>query len=289
MGVVAAFSGCHLKDVSNGLIHILEETDENEVARHAMEKSEEEVDVVGMMLREPDGSWGYKVLEIPAEDGRHFMDILEPTIGNLIRSIIPNAPKRMKVAFAMEKGAVVDLPRSSAIKSVKAGLGWDVSPGGAVDLDLDVSAVLMSGPSAKLDDVCYFGNLEVAGVKHSGDNLTGAGDGDDEVITVDLEGVKPAVSQIFFVINIYTKNITFEKVSNAYCHITTQDGEELARYQLSGGTAQQGLLIARLFRESGGERWSFQALGSSCIGNVYNDSLPHILQVFSRSPRSLQV
>merc|ERR1712216_745998 len=140
MGVVAAFSGCHLKDVSNGLIHILEETDENEVARHAMEKSEEEVDVVGMMLREPDGSWGYKVLEIPAEDGRHFMDILEPTIGNLIRSIIPNAPKRMKVAFAMEKGAVVDLPRSSAIKSVKAGLGWDVSPGGAVDLDLDVSA-----------------------------------------------------------------------------------------------------------------------------------------------------
>eukprot|EP00746_Dinoflagellata_sp_MGD_P155413 gnl/MRDRNA2_/MRDRNA2_85357_c0_seq2.p1 gnl/MRDRNA2_/MRDRNA2_85357_c0~~gnl/MRDRNA2_/MRDRNA2_85357_c0_seq2.p1 ORF type:complete len:439 (+),score=84.62 gnl/MRDRNA2_/MRDRNA2_85357_c0_seq2:121-1437(+) len=285
--VVAAYAGGHLKDAQNGRIHILEEKADKEVARYAMEKSEEEVDIVGMMLREPDNSWGYRVLEMPAEDGRHFIDILEPTIGNLIRSIIPSAPKRQKVAFAMDKGAVVDLPRSSAIKCIKAGLGWDASRGG--EIDLDVSAVTLTGPPAKVEDTCFFGQLEITGVKHSGDNLTGEGDGDDEIITVDLEKVKPGVSQIYFVINIYTRGCTFEKVKNAYCHIVTQEGEELARYELKDGRAQQGLLMARLFRERGNERWGFQALGSFCRGNTWKDSVNDICTVFGMTPQALQL
>merc|ERR1712190_257376 len=101
------------------------------------------------------------------------MDILEPTIGNLVRKMIPGAPRRIKAAFAMDKGTVVDLPQTSVIKSVDAGRGWDL---GAGDIDLDVSAVLLDA-QANFIESCFFGNQDVMGVKHSGDNLTGKGDG----------------------------------------------------------------------------------------------------------------
>eukprot|EP00438_Fugacium_kawagutii_P017089 Skav213884 [mRNA] locus=scaffold2374:229300:232019:- [translate_table: standard] len=96
---------------------------------------------------------------------------------NIIRAAIPGAPKRQKVAFAMEKAAVMDLPQAHCIGKVYAGLGWDASA--TTDIDLDVSAVVLTRDCEVLGAV-FFGQLEGWALKHSGDNLTGEGEGDDE-------------------------------------------------------------------------------------------------------------
>ncbi|CAK0797927.1 unnamed protein product [Prorocentrum cordatum] len=174
--VVAAHSGGHLRDVRNGMIHVLEERKDAEVARIAMERSEAEVDVVATLVRAASGAWTFHAVDEPARGGQHFMDVLEPTIGNLIRAVIPAAPKRQKVAFAMEKGAVLDLPETAQLSAITAGLGWDVVGRG---VDLDVSGVLLD-ERAELVDTIFFGKLAGSGLRHSGDNLTGEGSGDDE-------------------------------------------------------------------------------------------------------------
>merc|ERR1719436_1182049 len=107
-----------------------------------MEQSEEEVDVIALLLRTDAGEWVFRQVHTSAGDGQHFVDILEPTIGDLVRSIIPSAPRRIKACFAMDKGTLVDLPRTAELKTITIGLGW--APDEGADMDLDVSAVLVS-------------------------------------------------------------------------------------------------------------------------------------------------
>eukprot|EP00929_Paragymnodinium_shiwhaense_P032915 TRINITY_DN18182_c0_g1_i2.p1 TRINITY_DN18182_c0_g1~~TRINITY_DN18182_c0_g1_i2.p1 ORF type:complete len:306 (+),score=64.48 TRINITY_DN18182_c0_g1_i2:150-1067(+) len=261
---------------------------DNEVARVAMERSEEEVDIVAMMLRSEFASgsqWGLHFVDEPAQDGQHFIDILEPSIGNLIRKHIPGAPKRQKVAFAMEKGSVVDLPASQSVKCITAGLGWDVTGDG---IDLDVSAVLFDS-SAAVHEIIFFGNLKGSGLEHTGDNLTGAGEGDDEQIKCDLARVPAHVLQIFFVVNIYTRGKTFQKVKNPYCRVVDESNTELARYELREGGKENGLIISRLMRSSAGDRWSFQAIGSFSRGSIAKDCVPDMRDIFYKKPQAFQL
>mmetsp|Transcript_118296 Transcript_118296/g.334294 ORF Transcript_118296/g.334294 Transcript_118296/m.334294 type:complete len:408 (-) Transcript_118296:36-1259(-) len=287
--VVAAHSGGHLRDVRNGFIHVLEERLGNEVARFRMEESIEEVDVVAAMVRSHGAGtnaapWSLLVIDEPAQDGQHFMDVLEPSIGNLVRRFIPGAPKRQKVAFAMEKAAVLDLPATTDFRCITAGLGWDVAGRG---VDLDVSAVLFNG-SCKVEGIVFFGNLQGFGLTHSGDNLTGEGEGDDEQIRCHLNQIPATVQQIFFIVNIYTRHCSFKQVKNAYCRILDDAQNELARYQLQEGLDKTGLVIARLFRESG-ERWGFQALGRFAMGKRARDCVPEMAAIFRKSPREVQL
>ena len=96
--------------------------------------------------------------------------------------------------------------------------------------------------------VSFFGNLTASGLTHSGDNQTGEGDGDDEQLKVNLQDIPAHVTQIIFVVNIYTKGFTFKSVRNPYCRIFDESGEELARYQLTEAGSQSGLIVARMFR-----------------------------------------
>merc|ERR1740138_969227 len=159
-------------------------------------------------------TWKLRPLDEPAEQGHHFMDIL-PMLGTIIQQFIPHAPKKQKVAFAMEKGGVLDLPMDLA--RITVGLGWDVDDG---EVDLDVSAVLMDSEGRDLEAV-FFGRLgaEEHGITHTGDNLTGEGEGDDEQIIVRLDQVGPKVQQIFFVVNIYTAHKSFSQVAQPFCRI----------------------------------------------------------------------
>jgi len=282
--VVAAHSGGHLRDVRNGVIHILEEKKDNEIGRLPIEQSQFEVDVVAAMVRTA-GGWELQAIDEPAQEGQHFMDVLEPTMGNFIRKVIPTAPKRMKVAFAMDKGAVVDLPETSSLQGITAGLGWDVLGRG---VDLDVSAVLFDG-QAQLVDTVFFGKLQSCGLVHSGDNLTGAGEGDDEQIKCNLDQVPARVEQIFFTVHVYTKGVTFAKVSNAFCRIFDTTGAELARYELREAGNESGLIMARLFREQGGQRWGFQALGTFSRGSMWRDSVTDMVAIARQAPRALQL
>mmetsp|Transcript_49676 Transcript_49676/g.141927 ORF Transcript_49676/g.141927 Transcript_49676/m.141927 type:complete len:417 (-) Transcript_49676:108-1358(-) len=283
--VVAAYNRGCLRDARNGRVHLLEERKDNEVGSFAMEDSAAEVDAICMMVRES-SHWVLRVLDEPAQEGRHFVDIVEPTLGNLIRGVIPGAPKRQKVAFAMEKGEVLDLQDSNHMTLVRAGLGWDVDPK-AGDVDLDVSVVLFAQGGKEIGAV-FFGNLAEFGVEHSGDNLTGEGAGDDEVITVSLDQIPADCDQLVFVVNIYSKGTTFDRVSNAFCRIMDQEGSELAKYMLREGRGESGLAIARLFREPGG-RWGFQALGTFCRGRTWKDSVPELKSICQRGARDFQL
>merc|ERR1712232_1343188 len=152
-----------------------------------------------------------------------------------------------KAAFAMEKGSVVDLPQTSLIKSLEAGLGWDTDQG---EIDLDVSAVLLDA-RANVVDACFFNNRNVMGIEHSGDNRTGAGTGDDETIKFDLKAIPQKVQQIVIAVNIYTLGMSFANVSNPYCRLVIDGNEEICRYMLSQAGRDTGLVISRLFREPG--------------------------------------
>jgi tellurium resistance protein TerZ len=281
--VVAAYSGGYLKDVANGKLHVLEERESNEIALFEMEHSAASVDVVAAMFKQPSGSWKLRIIDLPAEKGQHFMDIL-PSISQVIRSFIPRAPQKQKVAFAMEKGGVLDLPMDLAMITV--GLGWDVDDG---EVDLDVSAVLMDSEGRDLEAV-FFGRLdsEEHGITHTGDNLTGEGEGDDEQIIVRLDQVGPKVQQIFFVVNIYTAHKSFSQVAQPFCRIIDNAaGAELCRYSLRDAGRESGLIIAKIAREAGGTRWGFHALGLPCRGRTYKDSLPQIRQSSSLKTSSL--
>lgn len=279
--VIAAHSGGNLRDVANGKLHILEENARNEIARWDMEQSDGSVDVVGAMFRSGSG-WSLRIIDEPAQQGRHFMDIL-PLLANVIRVFIPNAPQRQKVAFAMEKGTVLDLPQD--LNSITIGLGWDTHGG---EVDLDVSAVLLDSKGDEVETI-FFGSLESQehGIQHSGDNLTGEGDGDDEQIRVNLGSVGLHVTQIVFVINVYTQRVTFQQVANPYCRVVDNStGSELCRYCLSEAGSESGLVVSKIARDDDG-RWSFHALGLPCRGRTYKDSLPEIKQICVQDTRKL--
>merc|ERR1711953_795456 len=270
--VVAAYAGGHLRDVVNGQLHVLEDRESNEIALFEMERSAASVDVVAAMFKDPAGGWKLRIIDRPAQHGQHFMDIL-PLLSEVIRGFLPRAPSKQKVAFAMEKGGVLDLPMNLGLVTV--GLGWDVDDG---ECDLDVSAVLLDAHSADIEAV-FFGRLnsQTHGIKHTGDNLTGEGEGDDEQIAAQLDRIGHQVQQVFFVVNIYTSGRKFSQGANPFCRIVDDSsGSELCRYALRDAGTESGLIIAKIAREAGGTRWGFHALGLPCRGRTYKDSLPQI-------------
>lgn len=283
--VVAAHQGGNLRDVINGKIHVVESRNDNEVACVQMEKSECQVDIVAVMVKTESGDWVMRIVDEDAQEGQHFIDILEPTLGSIIRKEIPNAPKKLKVAFAMEKGSAVALPMAggAAMKAITAGLGWDTDQG---SVDVDVSAVLFDS-YCRHRDAIFFGNLEAHGIQHSGDNLTGEGDGDDEKIYVDLGSLPDWAVQIFFVVNVYTKGRSFQNVANPYCRIIDSTGQELARYELREAGDQRGLIIARLIKDQNG-RWTFQAIGSFCRGQTWKDAVVDMEPIAQKTTTALQ-
>lgn len=282
--VVAAFSGGSLADAANGRLHVLENNEDNEVAVFEMERSTKNVDVVAVMFKDISSGWKIRIVDNPAENGRHFMDIL-PTLSTIVRGFIPSAPTKQKVAFAMEKGSVMDLPANIGLITV--GLGWDVDDGEA---DLDVSAVLLDREGMDCEAV-FFGRLESKnhGIVHTGDNLTGEGEGDDEQIRVQVDAIGGEINSVVFVVNIYSPGRTFAQVANPFCRVVDESaGQELCRYSLRDAGRDNGLIIAKLVREVGG-RWGFHALGIPCRGRTFKDSLQQIREANNIKTRSLVV
>mmetsp|Transcript_21449 Transcript_21449/g.69452 ORF Transcript_21449/g.69452 Transcript_21449/m.69452 type:complete len:437 (-) Transcript_21449:241-1551(-) len=222
--------------------------------------------------------WEFRIIGEPLQEARHFMDCL-PELNKHIVAEIPTANRRQKIAFAMEKGSNLDLGASQ--QSIVLGLGWDVDQG---KVDLDASAILLDAQGSVLESM-FFGNLRSSGahsapgaVEHSGDNLTGEGEGDDEQILVDLKRIGGKILQVVFCVNIYTQRKTFAQVSNPFCRVVdSSSGAELCRYALRDAGSDNGLIIARIARETGG-RWGFHALGLPSRGSMYKDSLPQIRQ-----------
>ncbi|WP_069743193.1 TerD family protein [Streptomyces sp. EN23] len=162
----------------------------------------------------------------------------------------------------LQKNQTVSLVKGGAplLSRVRMGLGWEPAFRGK-DIDLDAS-VIAYGPNRNHLDSCYFGKLTIlnGAIKHSGDNLTGEGAGDDETIVVDLGRIPADATGLVFTVNSFTGQ-KFTEVAKAYCRlIDDASGEELVRFDLTGAEPQTGVMMAKLIKQFTGE-WEMTAMG----------------------------
>ncbi|WP_280234603.1 TerD family protein [Nocardia cyriacigeorgica] len=173
------------------------------------------------------------------------------------------------MSVTLAKGGNVSLSKQAPnLTKVTVGLGWDVRTSTGADYDLDASA-LATGPDLKvLSDLhfVFYNNLRSpeGSIEHTGDNLTGAGEGDDEVINVDLAATPPSITNIFFPVSIHeadARRQSFGQVRNAYIRVLdTNTGAELARYDLSeDASTETAMVFGELYRHNG--EWKFRAIG----------------------------
>ncbi|MES5822754.1 TerD family protein [Streptomyces sp. RG80] len=167
-----------------------------------------------------------------------------------------------KGRVSLQKNQTVSLVKGGRplLSSVKMGLGWEPAYRGK-DIDLDAS-VIAYGPQRNHVDSCYFGKLQIVGgaIRHSGDNLTGEGGGDDEVITVDLGQLPQEVTGLVFTVNSFSGQ-KFTEVAKAYCRLLDgTTGEELVRFDLTSAEPQTGVMMAKLIKQFSGE-WEMTAMG----------------------------
>lgn len=186
----------------------------------------------------------------------------------------------------LSKGEKIDLVKTdgSSFTEVFMGLGWDpVKSGGLFgfggssgSIDLDASCAMLSDTNQLMDTVS-FRKLQSSdrSVKHSGDNLTGDGDGDDEVIGVKLDQVPANVTKLVFVINSF-QGQTFDQVQNCFARLVDyRTKQEIFRYTLSEKGNHTGKVMCMLYRRNG--QWKAQAIGRPCNGRTINDIMPEIL------------
>jgi stress response protein SCP2 len=160
---------------------------------------------------------------------------------------------------------------------LRMGLGWDkertagAMGTGAPDIDLDASAVAFA--DGQLADLAFYNNLQTrdGSVVHLGDNLTGRGEGDDEVLTVDLSRVHPRIDTIVFMVSSYQGH-TLEWTNNAYCRLVDDQDVELARFTLTAGVPETGLAMAKIFRD--GEQWRLRTIGEGIAAKIPTESYP---------------
>ncbi|MEV5970664.1 TerD family protein [Streptomyces sp. NPDC051921] len=167
-----------------------------------------------------------------------------------------------KGRVSLQKNQTVSLVKGGRplLSQVKMGLGWEPAYRGK-DIDLDAS-VIAYGPQRNHIDSCYFGKLSIlnGAIKHSGDNLTGEGAGDDEVIVVDLGRLPADTTGLVFTVNSFSGQ-KFTEVAKAYCRlIDAASGEELVRFDLTTAEPQTGVMMAKLIKQFSGE-WEMTAMG----------------------------
>ncbi len=177
----------------------------------------------------------------------------------------------------LQKGQKVSLTKDNpGLTKVVVGLGWDVNAfdtGGDFDLDAAAFLVTDTGKVSKPEDFVFYKNLNhpSGSVQHMGDNLTGAGDGDDEQIKVDLSKVPENITKIAFTVTIYEpeqRRQNFGQVNNAFIRIYNEvTGEEMLRYDLGEDFSIETAAIFGELYKSGAE-WKFNAIGSGFQGGL---------------------
>ncbi|MDD4852819.1 MAG: TerD family protein [Acinetobacter towneri] len=196
------------------------------------------------------------------------------------------------MTISLQKGQGISLKKNdgTSLTKVFLGTGWDVAnssgggflgklfggAGGGDSIDLDASVIMFDANKQFVDNV-YFGQLKSrdGSVVHSGDNLTGEGDGDDEVINVDLTRVPANVSSLVFTISSF-RGQTFKNVSNAFCRLVdATNNTEIAKYNLSQQGDYTALIIAKIYRHNG--EWKMKAIGETCQGRTLDQMKPTII------------
>jgi tellurium resistance protein TerD len=187
------------------------------------------------------------------------------------------------MSVSLSKGGNVSLSKEApGLTAVLVGLGWDVRTTTGADFDLDASALMLGSDGKILSDkhFIFFNNLTSpdGSVEHTGDNLTGEGEGDDEQIKVNLASVPPEVDRVVVTVSIYdaeARQQSFGQVRNAFMRVVNQaDDREIARYDLSeDASTETAMIFGELYRN--GAEWKFRA-----VGQGYSTGLRGIAQDF---------
>ena len=190
------------------------------------------------------------------------------------------------MAINLQKGQKISLEKEAGgtLNNVVMGLGWDAVKkkglfgfgGGSKEVDLDASCFLFDENNT-LRDLVFFNHLrsECGSIQHSGDNRTGEGDGDDEQIAVALNRLPADVKSLVFTVSNYTGQ-DFSQVENAYCRLINGDnGQEIARYDLSAQGSHTAQIMAKVYRHNG--EWKMHAIGENSQGATPDKIIPQIM------------
>jgi tellurium resistance protein TerZ len=185
----------------------------------------------------------------------------------------------------LQKGQKISLDKEAGgtLTKITMGLGWDAVKtkgifgfGGKTEtIDLDASCVMFDEGNKPVD-IVWFRQLKSrdGSIVHTGDNRTGAGDGDDEQIIVDLANVPSNVKSLVFTVNSFTGQ-SFAQVENAFCRIVnTSNNKEVAKYDLSVQGAHTAQIMAKLYRHNG--EWKMHAIGENGNGRTFDDLMSQI-------------
>ena len=180
------------------------------------------------------------------------------------------------MAVSLSKGGNVNLSKEAPnLNKIIVGLGWAErsTDGAAFDLDANAFLLKTDGKVRNDSDFCFYNNKVVAdgAVQHAGDNKTGAGEGDDETVKVELSKIPADVDRITFCVTIHegeTRHQNFGQVRNAYIRVINEDGGvELARYDLSeDASVETAMIFGELYRNAGD--WKFRAVGQGFAGGL---------------------
>ncbi len=172
----------------------------------------------------------------------------------------------------LPKGGSISIKEKAPdLKEAVVGVGWDINENeNGKSFDLDLTAVTV-GNDGKAKEVVYYGNLTGKGITHTGDNLTGEGDGDDETVKVKLGDVDAAVKEVLFLVNIYeaqSKGQNFGMVKSTHVRVLDANGDkELARHDLAKEYATNtGVIVAKFVRD--GDSWKFEAVAKGVNGSI---------------------
>jgi len=182
------------------------------------------------------------------------------------------------MAISLIKGQNISLSKTdSSLKNILVGLGWDARSTDGQDFDLDAS-VFMATENGKVpsDRHFIFYNQLVSpcgGIEHTGDNLTGDGDGDDESVIVRLDKVESNIKSLFITVTIHdaeARRQNFGQVSNAFVRIVNNDtSDEIVRFDLSEDySTETAMVFGEIYRHNG--EWKFRAIGQGYTGGLYS-------------------
>jgi tellurium resistance protein TerD len=180
------------------------------------------------------------------------------------------------MAISLSKGGNVNLSKEApGLNKIVIGLGWDARATDGSGFDLDASAFLVKqdGKVRSDADFCFYNNKVVAdgAVSHMGDNTTGAGDGDDETVKVELSKVPADVDKVVFAVTIHEADLrkqNFGQVNHAFIRVVNENGgQEIARYDLSeDASTETAMIFGEIYRVDGD--WKFKAVGQGFAGGL---------------------
>jgi tellurium resistance protein TerD len=180
------------------------------------------------------------------------------------------------MAISLSKGGNVNLSKEApGLNKIVVGLGWDAraTDGAAFDLDASAFLVKLDGKVRSDSDFCFYNNKVVAdgAVQHTGDNTTGAGEGDDEIIKVELSKIPADLDKVVFAVTIHeaeARKQNFGQVNHAFIRVVNEaGGQEIARYDLSeDASVETSMIFGEIYRI--GADWKFKAVGQGFAGGL---------------------